>query len=82
MIGFGALGVVAFVLGAALLTNFRGSALAYSNMMKNYKLLGVDYSKSFLVSPLFIRLFGAFYMFIGTCFVVATITQIQQPVVF
>jgi hypothetical protein len=80
VISYSVLGVIGFVLGAALLADFRGSAQAYSGMMKNYKPLGVDYSKSFITNPRFIRLFGAGYMLIGIWFVVLTILMLQGPI--
>ena len=43
---FGGLGVIGFLLGLLLLTDFRGSTQAYADMMKKYRPFGVDYSRS------------------------------------
>lgn len=67
---FGGLGVVGFLLGLVLVTDFRGSAQAYSGMMKEYKPFGVDYSRSPFSKPGFLRFFGAGYMLVGVWFVV------------
>ena len=66
----GSLGVIGFLLGLFLLTDFRGSTQAYSGMMKKYKPMGVDYSGSPFSKPAFLRFFGAVYMLVGAWFVV------------
>ncbi|MCU1511176.1 MAG: hypothetical protein JWM13_1536 [Arthrobacter sp.] len=55
----GALGLSAVALGLVLVFDVRGSARAYAAMTKDFKPLGIDYSKSFFSKPLFIRFFGA-----------------------
>ncbi|RJT96587.1 hypothetical protein D6T65_15755 [Arthrobacter frigidicola] len=69
---FGGLGVVGFLLGLVLLTDFRGSAQAYADMTKRYKPFGVDYSRSLFSRPGLLRFFGAAYMLIGVWFVVVS----------
>jgi hypothetical protein len=68
----GALGLSALVLGLVLAFDVRGSARTYAALMKDYKPLGVDYSKSFFSKPLFIRFFGGMFALIGVGFVVAS----------
>lgn len=69
---FGGLGVIGFLLGLVLLTDFRGSTQAYADMMKKYRPFGVDYSRSPFSKPGFLRFFGAGYMLIGIWFVVVS----------
>lgn len=69
---FGGLGVIGFLLGVLLLTDFRGSTKAYAGMMTKYKPFGVDYSRSPFIKPGFLRFFGAGYMLIGVWFVVVS----------
>jgi hypothetical protein len=70
--GMGTLGVVVIVLGVMLATNLRGSAGAYVSLLKDYKPMGVDYSKSFLANPKFVRIFGAMFAIIGVWFIVVS----------
>ena len=67
-----ALGASVVVLGLVLAFDVRGSARAYAEMMKYYKPMGVDYSKSIFSKPLFIRFFGGMFALIGTWFIVAS----------
>jgi hypothetical protein len=72
-------GVVALLLGLCFMTNFRGSAHAHAAAAKEYRPMGVDYSKSFMATPAFARLFGAMPIFVGGGFVIAALTH---PVAF
>ncbi|MCB5275973.1 hypothetical protein BJG92_03528 [Arthrobacter sp. SO5] len=68
--GIGALGVTAIVLGVMLAVDLRGSADAYVSFIKDYKPMGVDYSKSFVANPKFVRIFGIVFIIVGLLFVV------------
>lgn len=68
--GIGALGVTAIVLGVMLAADLRGSADAYVSFIKDYKPMGVDYSKSFVANPKFVRIFGVMFIIVGILFVV------------
>jgi hypothetical protein len=68
----GALGITAIVLGVTLAADVRGSARAYASMVKDYKPMGVDYSKSVFTNPEFIRIFGALFAFTGIGFVLGS----------
>jgi hypothetical protein len=68
--GMGALGLTAVVLGLVLASDLRGSARAYASLVKDYKPMGVDYSKSFFANPKFVRIFGAMFAFVGIWFMV------------
>lgn len=68
--GMGALGLIAVVLGLVLASDLRGSARAYASLLKDYKPMGVDYSKSFFANPKFVRIFGAMFAFVGIWFMV------------
>jgi hypothetical protein len=70
--GVAALGLSAIVLGVMLATDLRGSARAYAAMLKDYKPMGVDYSKSFFANPTFVRLFGAMFALVGIGFLVSS----------
>ncbi|MET1088002.1 MAG: hypothetical protein ABWY04_12920 [Arthrobacter sp.] len=68
----GALGLSVVVLGLVLAFDVRGSARAYSEMMTDYKPMGVDYSKSFFANPKFIRFFGGMFAVVGIWFIVGS----------
>jgi hypothetical protein len=68
----GALGLSAVALGLVLVFDVRGSARAYAAMTKDFKPLGIDYSKSFFSKPLFIRFFGGMFALIGAWFIVGS----------
>jgi len=52
----------------------RSSARAYAAMAKDYKPMGVDYSKSLFSKPLFIRFFGAMFVLMGVGFVLGAVS--------
>jgi hypothetical protein len=70
----GALGLCAVSSGLVLLFDVCGSARAYAAMMKDYKPLGVDYSKSIFSKPSFVRCFGGMFALVGTWFIVGSTT--------
>lgn len=70
----GALGLSAVLSGLVLLFDVRGSARAYAAMMKDYKPMGVDYSKSIFSKPLFVRCFGGMFALVGIWFIVGSTT--------
>jgi hypothetical protein len=76
----GALGLSAFLLGLVLVFDLRGSARAYAAMTKDFKPMGIDYSKSFFSKPLFIRFFGGMFALVGIWFIVgSSIVASQLP---
>jgi hypothetical protein len=70
--GMGTLGVVVIVLGVVLAADLRGSAGAYASLIKEYKPMGVDYSKSFMANPKFARISGVMFVLVGTWFIVGS----------
>ena len=62
------LGVVVVLTGLTLLTDFRGGASAMAQVMKTRRPFGIDYSKSFLATPAYGRVFGAFAVLVGSGF--------------
>jgi hypothetical protein len=76
--GMAALGLTVIILGVMLAADLRGSARAYASMMKDYKPMGVDYSKSFFANPKFIRIFGAMFALIGIWFLVGSTIMASQ----
>lgn len=69
----GVMGATGIGVGLILLTDMRGAAKAYAKMLKDYKPMGVDYSRSVFTKPLFIRIFGAAFMLVGVWFLVYSV---------
>jgi len=69
--GTGSIGIVAFLIGLTLITNFRGAASGLVEGIKNYAPFGVDYSKSLLASMVFARIFGTMGVLVGAMFIYA-----------
>jgi hypothetical protein len=65
----GSIGIVAFLIGLTVITNFRGAARGLAEGIKNYEAFGVDYSKSLMASTAFARIFGAMSVFVGAMFI-------------
>ncbi|MFF1382944.1 hypothetical protein ACFVWT_05200 [Arthrobacter sp. NPDC058288] len=59
-------------LGLVLAFDVRGSARAYASLVKDFKPMGVDYSKSFFANPKIIRFFGGMFAAVGVWFVVGS----------
>ncbi|HKS00963.1 MAG TPA: hypothetical protein VJS86_04745 [Arthrobacter sp.] len=69
----GTMGAVGFGVGLILVLNMRGAAGAYARLISQSKPLGVDYSRSVFVRPVFIRIFGAAFMLVGIWFLVFSV---------
>lgn len=69
--GTGSIGIVAFLIGLTVITNFRGAARGLVEGIKDYEAFGVDYSKSLLASMVFARIFGAMGVLVGAMFIYA-----------
>lgn len=67
--GTGSTGIVAFLIGLTVITNFRGAASGLVEGIKDYEAFGVDYSKSLLSSMVVARMFGAMGVFVGAMFI-------------
>ena len=76
--GMGALGLTAVVLGLVLASDLRGSARAYASLVKDYKPMGVDYSKSFLANAKFARISGVMFVLVGIWFIVGSTIMASQ----
>lgn len=68
---YGSVGVVVFLIGLCVVTNYRGAASGLVEGIKSYHPLGVDYSKSFVASMLFARAFGVMGLIVGAGFTYA-----------
>jgi hypothetical protein len=67
--GTGSIGIVAFLIGLTVITNFRGAASGLVEGIKDYSPFGVDYSKSLMASMVFARIFGAMCVLVGAMFI-------------
>ena len=74
----GTLGVVVIVMGVVLAANLRGSAGAYASLIKDYKPMGVDYSRSFMANPKFARISGVMFVLVGIWFIVGSTIMASQ----
>ncbi|WP_294568227.1 hypothetical protein [uncultured Arthrobacter sp.] len=63
-------------LGVVVALNINGTAQGMADTMKDYKPMGVDYSKSFLATPGYARLFGVGAFLVGSSF---ALTGIFNP---
>jgi uncharacterized membrane protein YdcZ (DUF606 family) len=74
----GTLGVVVIVMGVVLAANLRGSAGAYASLIKDYKPMGIDYSRSFMANPKFARISGVLFVVVGIWFIVGSTVMASQ----
>lgn len=72
----GLLGVVAALIGLSLGANVNGGADALAEATKSYRPWGVDYSRSSMASPRFIRLFGLLMLAVGILFIAVAVAQL------
>jgi len=61
-----------------LTADLRGSAGAYASLIKDYKPMGVDYSKSFLANATFARISGVMFVLVGIWFIVGSPIMASQ----
>lgn len=59
------LGVIVVLTGLTLLTNFRGGTDAIAQVMKTRRPLGIDYSRSFVATTTYGRVFGVLAIVVG-----------------
>ncbi|GAB3536230.1 hypothetical protein GCM10027403_16290 [Arthrobacter tecti] len=65
----GALGLCGFLVGLFIITNFRGSLPVMVKAMKSYRPMGIDYSRSFIATPGYLRVVAVAFMVIGVFFI-------------
>ena len=68
-----ATGTLFFLLGLCASLNINGTADGMASAIKEYRPLGADYSRSFLATPLYARLFGIMAVVVGSAFAVTAI---------
>lgn len=69
----GAAGAVVLLTGLTLVTNLNRAADGLAAAMKDYRPMGVDYSRSWMATPAYARLFGALAVVVGVGFLVAAV---------
>ena len=70
----GAVGAVVLLTGLTLVTNLNRAADALAQSMKDYRPMGVDYSRSWMATPAYAKLFGGLAIVVGAGFIVAALT--------
>lgn len=68
-----AVGTLFFLLGLCASLNINGTADGMATAIKEYRPMGADYSRSFLSTPLYARLFGIMAVVVGSAFAVTAI---------
>jgi hypothetical protein len=63
------------LMGGLLLLNVSGSAAGMSRQMRRQRLMGIDFSKSWLAGPGYARFMGGFMVVIGGAMTWAILTQ-------
>lgn len=76
---FGVVGTLFFLLGLCASLNINDTADEMASVMKEYRPGGVDYSQSYLATPLYARLFGVMAVVVGSAF---TVIAIARPDLF
>jgi len=71
----GAAGAVVLLTGLTLVTNLNHAADALAQSMKDYRPLGVDYSRSWMATPAYAKLFGGLSILVGAGFIVAALIE-------
>jgi hypothetical protein len=66
-------GTLFFLLGLCASLNINHTADGMASAIKEYRPMGADYSKSFLSTPLYARLFGIMAVVVGSVFAVAAL---------
>lgn len=66
-------GTLFVLLGLSASLNFNGTADGMASAIKEYRPMGVDYSRSFLSTPLYARLFGVMAVVVGSAFAVTAL---------
>lgn len=67
------LGTLFALLGISAALNVNRTAEGMAESIKDYHPMGVDYSKSFLATPLYARLFGVGAFLVGSTFAVTAL---------
>jgi hypothetical protein len=68
-----AVGTLFFLLGLCASLNINDTADGMASALKDYRPMGADYSKTFLATPLYARLFGIMAVVVGPAFAVSAI---------
>lgn len=70
---FVGVGTLFFLLGLCASLNINGTADGMASAIKEYRPMGADYSRSFLSTPLYARLFGIMAVVVGSAFAVTAV---------
>ena len=70
---FVGVGTLFVLLGLSASLNINGTADGMATAIKEYRPMGADYSRSFLSTPLYARLFGVMAVVVGSAFAVTAL---------
>lgn len=68
------IGTAGLLLGLCLVINLNKAAEGLAGAVAEEKLMGIDYSASFMAKPAFARFFGLMFVMVGASFIASSLT--------
>ena len=68
------IGTAGLLLGLCLVINLNKAAEGLAGAVAEEKLMGIDYSASFMAKPAFARFFGFMFVVVGASFIASSLT--------